>query len=199
MAKRLAEIESDLDRELHIRDVAARMKTSEKALTAEVEQIRSTTGLLEYRSERRQERDREEAILKDRIDAEGQLLCALIKQPELYGYIRPYLSMLDFSKEDPFHYTMADYVLSHLATVRSVSLADLCSQYPSVEEQTKAAKLYEFELPKDRTDLGKFLTQTLRSIKQKRIGELSSSEDPEELVRMIEMKKQLNSLIINIS
>ncbi|MBR3392602.1 MAG: DNA primase [Firmicutes bacterium] len=199
MAKRLAEIESDLDRELHIRDVAARMKTSEKALTAEVEQIRSTTGLLEYRSERRQERDRENAILKERIDAEGQLLCALIKKPELYGYIRPYLSLTDFSKDDPFHYTMADYVLSHLATVRSVSLADLCSQYPSVEEQTRAAKLYEFELPKDREDLGKFLTQTIRSVKQKRIADLSSSEDPEELVRMIDMKKQLNSLIINIS
>ena len=136
---------------------------------------------------------------EERIDAEGQLLCALIKKPELYGYVRPYLSITDFSKSDPFHYTMAEYVLSHLATVRPVSLADLTSQYASVEEQTKAAKLYEFEPPKDRDDLGKFLTQTIRSVKQKRSAELSSSEDPEELVRMIEMKKQLNSLYINIS
>ena len=81
MAKRLAEIESDLDRELHIRDVAARMKTSEKALTAEVEQIRSTTGLLEYRSERRPKvmelleefKDKDTHIFEDREQTENWL------------------------------------------------------------------------------------------------------------------------------
>ena len=199
MARRLAEIESDLDRELHIRDVAQRMKTSEKALTAEVEEIRSSTGLLEYRSAQREERQRQQSALEDRIDAEGQLLCALIKQPELYGYVRPHLSLDDFSKEDSFHYTMALYVLSHLASVQPVSLADLVSQYPSVEDQTKVSKLFEFELPEDRAELGKFLTQTLRAIKQKRIADLLSSEDPTDLVRIPEMKKQLNQLSINIS
>lgn len=198
MARRLAQIDNDLDRELHIRDVAQKMKTSEKSLTQEVEEIRQKTGLLEYQNERRAQRAQENASLNERIDAQGQLICALIKKPEVFGAVKNYVSLSDFPESDAFHYTMARYVFSHLVNVQSVSLADLVSCYPDVEDQTRISKLYEFSLPEDREDLSKFLTQIIRAVKQKRIEEMASSDDDQVLLQMLNMKKQLSTLNITL-
>ena len=93
---------------------------------------------------------------------------------------------------------MARYVFSHLVNVQSVSLADLVSCYPDVEDQTRISKLYEFSLPEDREDLSKFLTQIIRAVKQKRIEEMASADDDQVLLQMLNMKKQLSTLNITL-
>ncbi len=93
MIDRLALISSDLERELHIRDMAAKMKVSEAALTKAVNEKRSTAGILEVRPSYRKKEDSE-----NETKAERQLLAALIRRPDLFPIIRARLGSL-FSTE----------------------------------------------------------------------------------------------------
>ena len=198
MAQRLSEIDSDVERELRIRDVARKMNTSESALAQEVESIRQNTGLLEYQSSQRETRSRERESLDNRMDAAMQLLTVLIKKPEIYPKIRDVLEIEDFSGEDEVTKGAAGYVFQALSEGRSVTLSDLFTQLSSEEEQSRFSRLYAFELPESKEDLGKFLTQTIRSLKQKRIDAMAASDETDVLLKMLQLKKELSTLAIKL-
>jgi len=210
IAQKLADIPSDVERELHIRDVAKHVNVSEESLKSTVEEIRRTSGLLEYRSAQTLRRRQADDALKSKPDAASQLMAALMVKTDLYDKVKPYLSAEDFPEEDTFHHTMADYVLGHLEHKQPVSMADLVSCYTDVEDQNKAGRLYELsQAPEesgetflsfleDTYETEKFLTQTVKAIKTAHLNELLAKEDERSVLEALKLRKEINELNIKI-
>ncbi len=196
MARRLSQIQSDMERELHIRDVAAKMKVSEVSLKTEVEELRRTEGLLEHRSSQRRRMKDDDLAVKEG-NAKRQLLAALIQMPKLYSAVSRLVSEKDFPTEgeDVFYHTVADYVFKKLRAGDKPQLADVISCFDTTEQQEKVSALASFELPEDRSDLEKFLTETVRTLKTESIDEaIRSGSDLEALQEAINQKRALQTL-----
>ncbi len=196
MARRLSQIQSDMERELHIRDVAAKMKVSEVSLKAEVEDLRRTEGLLEHRSSQRRRMKDQELTAKEG-NAKRQLLAALIQMPKLYPAVSRLVSEKDFPAEgeDVFYHTVADYVFRKLKAGDTPQLADVISCFDTTEQQEKVSALASFELPEERGDLEKFLTETVRTLKTESIDEaIRNGDDLEALQEAINQKRALQTL-----
>lgn len=209
MAKRLAQIQSDMERELHIRDVAGKMQVSEGSLKAEVEELRRSDGLLEHRSNAGRLRREGGGEAFKEGSAKRQLLAALIQRPDLYPSLVPYVGSADFQLvqkeekekpgEDEFYAAVADYVFDQLRQKKTPQLADVISCFDSVAEQEKVSALASFELPEDRLALEKFLTETVRSLKLERMEEtIRRGDDLAALQAAINQKKALQDLKITI-
>ena len=193
MAKRLAQIQNDMERELHIRDVAKKMRVSEVSLKAEVEELRRTEGLLEHRSTQR--RRMSEGVTAG--NAKRQLLAALIQMPKLYSAVSRWVSEKDFpsDSENEFYHTVADFVFKKLRNGDKPQLADVISCFDTAEQQEKVSALASFELPEERGDLEKFLTETVRTLKTESIDEaIRSGSDLEALQEAINQKRTLQTL-----
>ena len=193
MAKRLAQIQNDMERELHIRDVAKKMRVSEVSLKAEVEELRRTEGLLEHRSTQR--RRMSEGVTAG--NAKRQLLAALIQMPKLYSAVSRWVSEKDFpsDSENEFYHTVADFVFKKLRNGDKPQLADVISCFDTAEQQEKVSALASFELPEERGDLEKFLTETVRTLKTESIDEaIRSGSDLEALQEAINQKRALQTL-----
>lgn len=200
MKEKLAEIVNDTEREIHIRDVAAKMKVPPESLKAEVEDLRRTTGLLEKSTERSERRAMTKVIMEERGDAASTLLAALIARPETYRYMRSYLSEEDFSCEDAFHKEAAAYVLDKLNRNEAPAIADLISRFETLEDQEKISRIQQYEVPEDPADLSKFLTQNLKALKQRRVEELMQSQgsDPQIIMQGIRLQKEIGSIMIRL-
>lgn len=211
MARRLADIPNDMERELHIKDIADKMRVSPSSLTEEVEEIRRTSGLLEvgrYAGERRKE---ERGRMKDRQDASMQLLSCLIRYPRLYESIHEYLDLRDFEGEDAQSLRVADFVLQHLKSGKAPVAADIVSLFDQVEEQEACSHMISLfdqapgapsrlalSLPSDTEEMQKWLNQTIQSLKRRTLEKQLSSEafSGEEAVRM---KQMLSNIQIKLA
>ena len=198
MKEKLADIPGDTEREIHIRDVAGKMKVPVDSLRAEVEEIRRTTGLLETSTARNEMRQRTRETMQERGDAANTLLAALISHPETYRYIRSYLGIDDFVQEDEFHRIVADYVLKKLDRTEDPQIADLISLFDKVEDQERMTRITGYEIPGDKESLEKFLTQNLRSLKQRRVEELMKSADPESIMKGVMIQKEIRNIDIKL-
>ena len=198
MKEKLAEIQNDTERELHVQDVARRMKVPPESLRTEVEEIRRTTGLLERSTERNERRLQSRAVMQERSDVCATMIAALIKRPECYPYIRHVFSLEDFPEEDPFYREAATYVLGCLDRGEEPMLADLISRFDKVEDQQRISRIADYEVPEDHSDLSKFMTQTLRTLKQRKMEELMQKADAEAVMRAVRMQKELGRLEIRI-
>ena len=195
MARRLSQIQNDMERELHIRDVAAKMKVSEVSLKNEVEELRRSEGLLEHRSSQRRKMKDPDLAAKD---AKRQLLAALIQMPTLYTAISRWVSEKDFDL-DEFYATVAQYVFKQLKAGNKPQLADVISCFDTTEQQEKVSALSSFELPEERAELEKFLTETVRTLKTESIDEtIRSGDDLQALQEAINQKRALQTLKITI-
>ncbi len=197
MARRLSQIQSDMERELHIRDVAAKMKVSEVSLKNEVEELRRNEGLLEHRASQRRRMQDSELAAKEG-NAKRQLLAALIQMPALYTAVSRWVSEKDFDT-DEFYAAVASYVFKQLKAGDKPQLADVISCFDTTEQQEKVSSLSSFELPQERTALEKFLTETVRTLKTETIdGTIRSGDDLQALQEAINQKRALQTLKIMI-
>ena len=207
MAQRLAGISSDMERELHIRDVAAQMQVTEKSLQKEVEEIRRGSGLLEYRPAGRRIRQETE---EGRRAAQRQLLAAILQKPELFPAVSAHTGPEDFplktppTKEFPegkdnIYRIVADYIFNKRQRQESCVLADVISRFEEAEDQERVSSLATLSLPESREEMEKFLTETVRTLKLQRLEEsLRTGEDLEALQSVIQQKKALQNLWINL-
>ena len=77
-------------------------------------------------------------------------------------------------------------------------LADLISRFDKVEDQQRISRIADYEVPEDHSDLSKFMTQTLRTLKQRKMEELMQKADAEAVMRAVRMQKELGRLEIRI-
>ena len=205
MAQRLAEIENDIERQIHIQDTAEKLKVDPVALKKEVDEIRRTTGILN-RQPVAPVSQREE-----KVSARTQLLSVLIHRQELIPTVRRYLSAEDFQppgekEELDLYARVADALFRSSEEKRTVMTADLINQGAEAKDQERIAALIHYPQPETREDLDKLLTDTIRKIRmealESRIAALSSGEgsreDLEAMQKMIIEKRKLQSLEIHI-
>lgn len=219
MAQRLADILNDAERELHIRDVAQKLRVSEASLKAEVEGIRANKGLMEYQAQRAQRMRGTTAAGKpsgqERHSAGWQLLSALLHDPTLFKAISPHVNEEDFGAADNFERKVADYVFSCLKAGQKIQPADLISRFDETSDQEKAAaladyalskneamsqSLSQFLLPEKQEDLERLLTETVRNLKTQRLDEMMNSMDDQgDWSKVIEEKRKLQELQLKLT
>lgn len=204
MARRLAQIDSDMERELHIRDIAAKMRVSENSLKAEVEELRRTDGLLEHWQSQPRKRQGDGQTASEN-SAKRQLLAALLQKPELYPAVNRWVSEKDFKTEqensagDKVYQAVADYIFGELRSGRRPQLADVISCGESAQEQEMISALSAFELPADKDALEKFLTETVRTLRMQSLEDsIRSGSDLETLQEAINQKRALQTLKLTI-
>ncbi len=206
MARRLAQIANDLDRELHIRDVAAKMRVSEASLKEEVESLRRTEGLLEYsRSRGRREKGKEEAADDN---AKKLMLAILIQKPQVYQAVRRWISVQDFEEEkdettqaaeNNWCQTVANYIFPALQAGTAPQMADVISCFDLPERQEQVLALAQLEIPEEKQALEKLVAETVKSLKMQSLERsIRSSTDMETLQEAIEQKKALQHLTLTL-
>ncbi len=210
MVEKLATLSSDLERELHIRDVAAKLKVSEAALTKAVNEKRDSAGIIEYRTAYRRPEDGE-----NETKAERMLLAALVQRPELFGILSKALGAslgpeLFRERTEPtqaepqgklnIFRPIAEYVLGQDAAGEPPKMADLISRLPEAEDQERVSSLFTLSLPEDPNELASYLTQNVRTLLTRQLEEsLREQNDLAAIQNSIKKKKEIQDLWIAIS
>ncbi|MBR2264941.1 MAG: hypothetical protein IJ917_11515, partial [Firmicutes bacterium] len=205
MAERLAGIESDLERQIHIQDTAEKLKVDPTLLAKKVEEIRRTTGLLD----RRQNRPRTEEQ-GPRTDARMQLLGVMMHRQDLIPLLKRHISLEDLKGPDgaeDLYAQVAESLFRHQEQGSIVQKADLISLADQPEDQEKIARLVQMRLPETQDDLEKLLTETVRTVKRKALEEKlnrltaeenATSEDLRTMQDIIYERKSLDTLRIRL-
>lgn len=196
MARRLAEIESEVDRTIHIRRMAEKLKIPEKAFLEEVEEIRRTFGTVYSMEERQQARAsllRNLSVMSDEV---LQLAAVLLQSPEVFEEVKSELSLEQFSHREPFYRTMMTYLFEHLEKGETVSLAGLLSCYADLEEQERAGRALDFSKVENQADAKKQVRQLCLKIKgewlRQELETEQSKEDPD-IERLSELTQQIKA------
>lgn len=208
MRDRLMRIQDDGERELHIRDVAARLGISQETLAKQVEEERRNFGTQEYRQARqvmiRGNRDTHTDGLEQ---TQVQLLALLLQYPgsrtQLFSQVTPadfpekVLEKEGKEAEENIFRRAAQYIFDKRQE-KMVS-ADLINLARDEEEQKKLTRIVTEELPKTREELEKLAVETIRRLRQAALDEqLRGARQAEELQQIIQQKKQLEKLEIHL-
>ena len=208
MRERLMRISDDSERELHIKDVAARLGISPQTLARQVEEERRNFGTEEYRKAR-------QTMIRGGKDRSGdgpeqtqtQLLALLLQYPNSRGAIFAQVSPADFPQNMPageekepreniFH-RAAQYIFDKRQ--ERIVAADLINLAEDEKDQRRLAGVATQELPKTKEELEKLAVETIRRLRQATLDEqLRRASQAEELQRVIQQKKQLESLEIHL-
>ncbi len=206
MAERLAEIESDLERQIHVQDTAEKLKVDPALLAKKVEEVRRTTGLLERRQNGRTRQEEQ----GPRTDARMQLLGVMIHRQDLIPLLERFISREDLKGPEgaqDLYAAVAESLFRHQAEHTEVQKADLISLADRPEDQEKIAHLVQMQLPEERDDLEKLLTETVRAVKRRaleeRLARLSAeenatAEDLRSMQDIIYERKSLETLRIQL-
>lgn len=209
MVDRLAKINSDLERELHIKDVAAKMRVTEAALEKAVREKRENAGIAGYYQTYSKREDAE-----NETKAERFLLSALIQKPELFDLVAAqlgkdftvdlFLSRTAPTKDQPegkinIFRVIAEYVFSEHEKGRAPKSADIITQMPEAEAQERVSSLIYQELPETAPEMSSYLSQNLRILlKRKLEAELRDTDDLAVIQKSIKRKKEIQDLWITI-
>lgn len=207
MAARLAQINSDSEREIRIRDVAAKLKISEASLTKDVNDIRSRGGLLEIRTGKRYTGDEEnDEVLK----GQQLLLAALLQHPEFYEAVRPYITIDLFpEREEPdkahpdgkpnVYRKVAAYMLEALERGSPPLAADVISLTEEAADQDRVSSLASLTIPEEQRDREKYLTECVRALRKVSLGnQMKSESDLSKLQTIIKQTKEIQNLWISL-
>ncbi|HIR35725.1 MAG TPA: DNA primase [Candidatus Faecimorpha stercoravium] len=208
MRNRLMRIQDDGERELHIRDVAARLGISQETLAKQVEEERRNFGTQEYRQARQVMIRGNRNTHTDGLEqTQVQLLALLLQYPDSRTQLFSQVSPTDFPEKTPekegkeseenIFRRAAQYIFDKRQE-RIVS-ADLISLARDEEEQKKLTRIVTEELPKTREELEKLAVETIRRLRQVALDEqLRGARQAEELQQIIQQKKQLEKLEIHL-
>lgn len=208
MRERLVRITDDAERELHIRDVSARLQISPETLARQVEEARRTQGAEEYARAKRQvirKNDKGEDGLQR---AQRQLLALMMKYPASRESLFKYISPEDFPekvpseagsddlKENIFH-SAAQYIFDKQQ--QEFVAADLISLAEDPEQQRQLASLGTESLPEEKEELEKLAAETIRLIRTVSLdAQLRTVTEVEMLQEIVRQKKQLEKIEIRL-
>jgi DNA primase len=208
MRERLMRIEDDAERELHIQDVAQRLKIKPETLAKQVEEARRTYGVQEYNEARAQLSRRSESGVGGLERAQCQLLSLLLRYPQSRKTIFEYISPDDFpekavakaasdqEKENIFH-VAAQYIFDKQR--ENIVAADLISLAEEVEAQQLLTRLGTESLPEEKDEIEKLAVETIRLIRSVSLdNRLRTVTDVGTLNEIIQQKKQLERINIRL-
>ncbi|MBQ4522787.1 MAG: DNA primase [Lachnospiraceae bacterium] len=194
VAKKLATIPEPLERRSYIQAVSGQYELPEKDLENLVNSYGQVVQREEIQNQIKEVQAEERANQKaDKSeDAYKLLLTWYINQPVLFNKLKDLISPEDFL--EPFFYHLAQNLFSQYDEKSEVNPAAILNQYTQIEEQRKAADIFQttLKLEPEAKDNDKALTDIVRKVKLSSIEhELANTEDWNRCQQLIQQKKEI--------
>ena len=165
IAKKLAEIEEPVERSTYLAAAANRFMIVQKDLESLVNQYGISYQYQKANEQYKKDPEsREEKREKTHTRPQRILLTWLTEHPEIYPYIRPYVSADDFLT--PLYHSVAIMLFEQLEQGQPVNPARIINQYTEAEEQKEVAELFNAHLQYETSpeDRDKALTDVVKKI-----------------------------------
>lgn len=130
--------------------------------------------------------------------AQKNLLTFMTSHYKVFGAVQPYLSAKEFA--DPVYKHVAEFIYDAYSKGEDIEPANLVMKFNDVEQQNQIAGIFNNNMPVEHSgQLEKMIRENVQIIKRHYIEQLSRQiTDPVQLQEMIVMKKQLDTLNIQI-
>lgn len=194
VAKKLATISEPLERRSYIQAVSEQYELPERDLENLVNSYGQVVQREEIQNQIKEVQAEERAKQKvDKSeDAYKLLLTWYINQPVLFEKLKDLVSPEDFL--DPFFHQLAQNLFSQYDEKSEVNPAAILSQYTQIEEQRKAADIFQttLKLEPETKDNDKALTDIVKKVKLSSIEhELANTQDWNRCQQLIQQKKEI--------
>ena len=196
-AKKLASISEPLERRNYIQAVSKEYEIPEKELENLVNsygQVVQREGIQNQIKEVQAEEKAKQRADKSE-DAYKLLLTWYVNQPVIFNKLKDLITPDDFL--EPFFHHLAKELFSQYEEKSEVNPAAILNQYTQVEEQRKAADIFQttLKLEPEAKDNDKALTDIVKKVKLNSIEhELANTEDWNKCQKLIQQKKEVLKL-----
>ena len=197
MAKKLASIYEPLERRSYIQAVSKQYEIPEKELENLVNSYGQVVQREEIRNQIKENQAEEKAKQKaDKSeDAYKLLLTWYVNQPVLFDKLKGLVTPEDFM--EPFFHHLAKDLFLQYQEKSEVNPAAILNQYTQIEEQRKAADIFQttLKIEPDAKDNDKALTDIVKKVKLSSIEhELANTQDWSRCQELIQQKKEILKL-----
>ena len=203
-AETLAKLDSEIERNVYLGEVSRVTGVEEEAIRKEIQKLmRKEEEAFEKEAEKRQQNLKNytaegRKVEKGLIEAQRNLLYYAAQHQGVYEILKGILEEDDFT-EDVFR-----RAFRHIGELWSSSghvfPADLVSRFEETKEQKTATEIFAVQLPTENgADMEKAINEQVRRLKRTKIDHLTATATTvEEIQKLVEAKKKLDSLYITI-
>lgn len=203
-AEILAKLDSEIERNVYLGEVSRVTGVEEEAIRGEIRKLmRKEEEAFEKEAERRQQNLKNytaegRKVEKGLIEAQRNLLYYSAQHQGVYDILKPILEEDDFT--EPVFRRAFGYIGELWSTSGHVFPADLVSRFEETKEQKLATEIFAVQLPTENgADMEKAINEQVRRLKRTKIDHLTATATTaEEIQKMVEAKRKLDSLYITI-
>ena len=203
-AETLAKLDSEIERNVYLGEVSRVTGVEEEAIRKEIQKLmRKEEEAFQKEAEKRQQNLKNyiaegRKVEKGLIEAQRNLLYYAAQHQGVYDILKGILEEDDFT-EDVFR--RAFHFIGELwSSSGHVFPADLVSRFEETKEQKMATEIFAVQLPTENgADMEKAINEQVRYLKRTKIDHLTATAATvEEIQKMVEAKRKLDSLYITI-
>ncbi|WP_405728230.1 DNA primase [Anaerotignum sp.] len=203
-AEILAKLDSEIERNVYLGEVSRVTGVEEEAIRSEIRKlVQKEEAAFEKEAEKRQQNLKNYTsaggkVEKGLIEAQRNLLYYAAQHQGVYEILKGILEEDDFT-EDVFRRAFGRIgELWHSAG--HVFPADLVSRFEEAKEQKTVTEIFAVQLPTENgADMEKAINEQVRRLKRTKIDHLTANAATvEEIQKLVEAKKKLDSLYITI-
>lgn len=203
-AEILAKLDSEIERNVYLGEVSRVTGVEEEAIRSEIRKlVRKEEEAFQKEAERRQQNLKTYSIEgrkteKGLIEAQRSLLYYCAQHQGVYETLKTILAEDDFT-EEVFRRAFG-YIGELWSASGHVFPADLVSCFEETKEQKMATEIFAVQLPTENgADMEKAINEQVRRLKRTKIDHLmANAATVEEIQRLVEAKRKLDSLYITI-
>lgn len=203
-AEILAKLDSEIERNVYIGEVSRVTGVEEEAIRSEIGKLmRKEDEAFQKEAERRQQNLKTYSIEgrkteKGLMEAQRSLLYYCAQHQGVYDILKTIIEEDDFT-EEVFRRAFG-YIGELWSSSGHVFPADLVSRFEETKEQKMVTEIFAVQLPAENgADMEKAINEQVRRLKRTKIDHLTANATTvEEIQRLVEAKRKLDSLYITI-
>lgn len=203
-AEILAKLDSEIERNVYLGEVSRVTGVEEEAIRSEIGKLmRKEEEAFQKEAERRQQNLKTYSIEgrkteKGLMEAQRSLLYYCAQHQGVYDILKTILEEDDFT-EEVFRRAFG-YIGELWSTSGHVFPADLVSRFEETKEQKMVTEIFAVQLPTENgADMEKAINEQVRRLKRTKLDHLTANAATvEEIQRLVEAKRKLDSLYITI-
>lgn len=203
-AEILAKLDSEIERNVYLGEVSRVTGVEEEAIRSEIGKLmRKEDEAFQKEAERRQQNLKTYSIEgrkteKGLMEAQRSLLYYCAQHQGVYDILKTIIEEDDFT-EEVFRRAFG-YIGELWSSSGHVFPADLVSRFEETKEQKMVTEIFAVQLPAENgADMEKAINEQVRRLKRTKIDHLTANATTvEEIQRLVEAKRKLDSLYITI-
>lgn len=203
-AEILAKLDSEIERNVYLGEVSRVTGVEEEAIRSEIGKLmRKEDEAFQKEAERRQQNLKTYSIEgrkteKGLMEAQRSLLYYCAQHQGVYDILKTIIEEDDFT-EEVFRRALG-YIGELWSSSGHVFPADLVSRFEETKEQKMVTEIFAVQLPAENgADMEKAINEQVRRLKRTKIDHLTANATTvEEIQRLVEAKRKLDSLYITI-